>query len=144
VAGTAGSPPQHNPDQRDPSWSGRLLSPDPALSRLRQCSIEFEPNARTAVVDVTRATYRVSGFRWPDAFLISWAEAAIATTVASLLAAEIVIAAVLVFDPSQSKGSALVGLRSVVGAAAVVFAAAPLIAAAAVPRSIGTTLKETG
>lgn len=55
-----------------------------------------------------------------------------------------VIAAVLVLDPSGSKGSALLRLRPVAGAEAVVFAAAPLIAAAGVPRSIGTTLKETG
>lgn len=191
-----------DPDQRDPSWSGRILNADPTLSRLRQCYIEFQPDARTAVVDVARSTfswtgaevrflrfngregsdaagllnsrrtrsiglfagaasatviagvwilrrstwaaYRVSGFRWPSAVLLSWAEAVIAATVASLLAAESVIAAVLVFDPSGSKGAALLGLRSVAGAAAVVFAAAPPIAAAAVPRSIGTTLKETG
>lgn len=92
----------------------------------------------------TWATYRISGFRWSSAVLVAWAEATLVSIGAALVASQAVIATVTVIHPSGSQAAVLLGLRSVAATAAVLLASTPVIAAIAVPRSIGTTLKESG
>ena len=90
------------------------------------------------------ATYRISGFGWTATTAVAWAEATMLSAVVTFIACQAVVAAVAVMHPPGSQAAVRLGLRSVTAAATVLLASTPLTAAIAVPRSIGTTLKETG